>query len=98
MIKRNDTPDRRSAKGRKKTSQTICQQRRIKVRSFRYDQPIRDPLHHRGFYYKPMSVPWIQMQGRWLELAGFNIDQMITIRVMEHCLVLTTEPEPEPAT
>lgn len=37
------------------------------------------------------KVPWIRMQGKWLEQAGFEIRTSVRIRVMAGCLVLTTE-------
>lgn len=37
------------------------------------------------------SVPWIRMQGKWLEQAGFTIHTRVRIRVMKGCLVLTTD-------
>ena len=37
-------------------------------------------------------MPWIQMRGQWLRQAGFEIDKPIKVRVMEGCLVLTSEP------
>jgi len=33
----------------------------------------------------------IQLKGNWLIKAGFGIDTPVTVRVMEGCLVLTTE-------
>ncbi len=37
------------------------------------------------------KVPWIRMQGKWLEEAGFGIDTPIKVRVIKGCLVLTVE-------
>ena len=37
------------------------------------------------------KVPWLQLRGHWLDQAGFSIDTPVTVRVMEGCLVLTTE-------
>lgn len=37
------------------------------------------------------KVPWIRMQGKWLEEAGFEISKSIRIRVMAGCLVLTVD-------
>ena len=37
------------------------------------------------------KVPWLQFKGHWLDQAGFGIDTPVTIRVMEGCLVLTSE-------
>lgn len=37
------------------------------------------------------KVPWIRMQGKWLEEAGFNVHSSVRVRVMKGCLVLTTD-------
>jgi endo-1,4-beta-D-glucanase Y len=37
------------------------------------------------------KVPWLQLKGHWLDQAGFSIDTPVRVRVMEGCLVLTTE-------
>ena len=37
------------------------------------------------------KVPWIRMQGKWLEEAGFGVHTPVRIRVMLGCLVLTTD-------
>jgi toxic protein SymE len=41
-------------------------------------------------------VPWLQLKGHWLDKAGFGIDVPVTVRVMEGCLVLTTEQQQSP--
>ncbi|MEJ2693399.1 MAG: SymE family type I addiction module toxin [Candidatus Thiodiazotropha sp.] len=38
-------------------------------------------------------MSWIQMKGHWLDQAGFSIDTPVTARVMEGCLVLTTDKQ-----
>jgi toxic protein SymE len=38
-----------------------------------------------------VPVPWLQMKGRWLAQAGFDIRVPVRIRVMHGCLVLTIE-------
>ncbi|WP_281168942.1 SymE family type I addiction module toxin [Saccharospirillum impatiens] len=35
------------------------------------------------------EVPWLPLKGHWLDRAGFGIDSVVTVRVMEGCLVLT---------
>ena len=37
------------------------------------------------------KVPWIRMQGKWLEQAGFDVCTRVRIRVMAGCLVLTID-------
>ncbi len=36
-------------------------------------------------------VPWVQLKGKWLRQAGFEINTPVKIRVMDKCLVLTAE-------
>ena len=45
------------------------------------------------FFASVFLMPWIQMKGHWLDQAGFSIDTPVTVRVMEGCLVLTTEQQ-----
>lgn len=37
------------------------------------------------------TVPWLQLKGHWLARAGFSVNAPVTVRVMQGCLVLTTE-------
>jgi len=64
------------------------QERRITVSSI-----IRDQRNTAQEYGKKaeIKVPWIRIQGRWLEQAGFGIRARVRIRVMEGCLVLTID-------
>lgn len=39
----------------------------------------------------PVTVPWIQMKGRWLNAAGFAIGAKVRVRVRPGRLVLTVE-------
>ena len=36
-------------------------------------------------------VPHIRLKGCWLEQAGFNPDQYVTVKVMQGCLVITAD-------
>ncbi len=36
------------------------------------------------------EVGLIELKGHWLIQAGFKVDQSVTVRVMDKCLVLTT--------
>lgn len=36
-------------------------------------------------------LPWIRLRGLWLEQAGFAPQTRIRVRVMQGCLVITTE-------
>ena len=35
-------------------------------------------------------VPWIRVQGQWLQQAGFEIDTPVQIHVMDGCLIFKT--------
>jgi hypothetical protein len=53
-------------------------------------------IHYlRKLKYDPVGagrpVPWIQLKGYWLQQAGFTINTPVKVRVMDGCLVLTTE-------
>lgn len=51
----------------------------------------------KGYYPYQLSqhqrtpIGEIQLKGNWLIQAGFAIDSPVTVRVMDGCLVLTTE-------
>jgi toxic protein SymE len=68
----------------------IPNQRRITVGKFFYDYPPRqdEPFRSSG---RSVPVPWLQMKGRWLAQAGFDIRVPVRVRVMHGCLVLTVE-------
>ena len=36
-------------------------------------------------------LPWIRLRGMWLEQAGFLPQARIRVRIMQGCLVITTE-------
>lgn len=69
---------------------TICQVRQLKVNQIAYMHKRKDDPAGGG-----RPVPWIQLKGQWLLRAGFAIDQPITVRVMERCLVVTVREEDE---
>lgn len=37
------------------------------------------------------KIPWIRLRGLWLQQAGFTPQARIRVRVMNGCLVITTE-------
>lgn len=39
---------------------------------------------------RPRS-PWIRLRGLWLEQAGFSPQARVRVRIMQGCLVITTE-------
>jgi toxic protein SymE len=59
------------------------------VRSIHY--PYRPKREERNTYFVAPAVPWIQMSGKWLERAGFEIDTPLKVRVMQGCIVLTVD-------
>ena len=65
--------------------------RSLKVRKGCYSRSIKDKDHSRFDRTVHSTVPWINIQGQWLENAGFSIDTPIKVRVMDGCLVLTVE-------
>lgn len=68
----------------------VPNERRLTVREILYQYPPRkdDPQQQ---LHREKKVPWLQMKGLWLQQAGFEIDTPVKVRVMEGCLVLTTE-------
>jgi hypothetical protein len=36
-------------------------------------------------------LPWIRLRGLWLQQAGFSPNARVRVRVMQGCLVITTE-------
>jgi toxic protein SymE len=47
-------------------------------------------------YAPPKKIPWIQLKGLWLQQAGFEVNDIIRVRVIKGCLVITT-PNKTPA-
>lgn len=37
------------------------------------------------------KIPWIRLRGRWLQQAGFAPQARVRVRIMQGCLVITTE-------
>ena len=68
------------------TSNPMQFERRLTVSSLPIDQKNKT-----GPYSTQAKVPWIRMQGKWLEEAGFSINTPIKVRVIKGCLVLTVE-------
>ncbi len=77
-------PDDKS--GARLTKSKTCQERSIKVNQIHYMHKLKDDLCGAG-----RPVPWIQLKGYWLQQAGFEINTPVKVRVMDGCLVLTTE-------
>lgn len=64
-------------------------ERRLKVSSILSEQ--KSKAQEPGIRSTSTKVPWIRMQGKWLEEAGFGVHTPVRIRVMLGCLVLTTD-------
>ena len=90
MAANKHTPERRSSKHK------VCHTRTLKVRKNYYSRVIKDPYGNPRFNRTVwLPMPWINLQGQWLEAAGFAIHTPIKVRVMEGCLVLTAQPQGE---
>ena len=77
--------------GARLTQSKTCQVRKLKVRQGYYTRIIKDKHHPHFDRTRHIPIPWINLQGRWLELAGFSVHTPLTIRVMDGCLVVTAE-------
>ncbi len=64
-----------------------CQERYVKVNTIHYGYRLKTQSPSSG----DRPVPWLQLRGHWLRQAGFEINTPVKIRVMDGCLVLTTE-------
>lgn len=73
----------------KPASRSAKATRQIKVTKTHYDYKLKEQSPNSGA--RPIS--WLQLKGHWLQRAGFEIDTPVTVRVMEGCLVLTTEKQ-----
>ena len=68
-------------------NRAVLRERRITVAAIPYER--KSEQSGRG---PPRTlVPWIRMQGQWLEQAGFETRTRVRVRVMQGCLVLTVE-------
>ena len=63
------------------------QTKHIKVNKIYYDYKPKNA----GPYSVTPPVPWIQLKGKWLTEAGFNINTPIRVEVTDGQLVLTVE-------
>ena len=70
-----------------RSTKPFSQQRQLKVREAYHTYQLQQNRNDRT------SVGEIHLKGHWLIQAGFDINTPVTIRVMDGCLVLTTEPE-----
>jgi hypothetical protein len=85
MAAQQHTPGRRSPKDK------ISHTRTLKVRKGFYSRIIKDKDHPSFDRTVYVTVPWINLQGQWLDQAGFSIHTPLKIRVMKECLVVTAE-------
>ncbi|ODS22303.1 hypothetical protein AB835_14930 [Candidatus Endobugula sertula] len=65
--------------------QTKTQQRQLKVREEYHSYQLSQNGHQRT------PIGEIHLKDHWLIQAGFEIDSPVKVRVMEGCLVLTSE-------
>ena len=85
MTKSNDKSGKPLAQS--KTTHT----RALKVRKGHHTRTVKDRDHVHFDQTVYTTVPWINLQGQWLEKAGFAINTPLKVRVMEGCLVVTVE-------
>jgi toxic protein SymE len=78
--------DDNTKSGARLTKSKTCQERNIKVNQIHYMYTLKDDPAGAG-----RPVPWIQLKGHWLQQAGFEINTPVKVRVMDGCLVLTTQ-------
>ncbi|WP_422389568.1 SymE family type I addiction module toxin [Candidatus Regiella endosymbiont of Tuberolachnus salignus] len=45
-----------------------------------------------GYVPDTYRYPQIKLKGKWLEQAGFTTGTPLTVRVMDGCLVITSQP------
>ncbi|MCR8934792.1 MULTISPECIES: SymE family type I addiction module toxin [unclassified Pseudomonas] len=68
------------------TSSSPITERRLKIAADFYPVHIKDKPHSPA---KP--VPWIRLRGLWLRQAGFEVSEIVKVRVMKGCLVITAQ-------
>ncbi len=74
-------------------SLTVRSQRKIKTGSLYYDyQLLSQTQSHHG----PVTVPWLQLKGKWLAQAGFSVNSQVTVSIGKECLLLTVDKKIEP--
>jgi len=78
MTKRNHTPTTRQTK-------TKIEQRQLKVRETFHAYQLNQNPNQRS------PIGEIHLKGHWLIKAGFEINTPVKVRVMDGCLVLTTD-------
>ena len=67
-------------------AKTKNQQRQLKVREAYHSYQLSQNCRQRT------PIGEIHLKGHWLIKAGFEIDSPVKVRVMDGCLVLTSEP------
>lgn len=54
---------------------------------------IRDHKPRHGHYCQQTVVPFLRVQGKWLEAAGFRVGDRVHVEVQPGRLIVTTEEE-----
>ena len=89
MAKRNDKLESRSTKVKSsKKSRIFPYYRQFKVRKSYYFYQYGD-FQPRDRYRPVKSVPWINIQGYWLNEAGFSIGTIVRVKISKNRIVLT---------
>ena len=65
----------------------VCHVRQVKMGRMIYEYKRKTANNTQA------EVPWLRLKGHWLQEAGFGINSVVTVRVMERCLVLTVESD-----
>lgn len=74
MAEQHSTPGRRSTKSR------TCHVWTFKVRRGNVSRMIKDPDHSHFDEAIYFTMPWINIQGQWLQQAGFEINTPVKVR------------------
>lgn len=67
------------------------------VRNHTRDEPTPQRGKHERFLTVSLypeaipRMPWIRLRGQWLQQAGFVPQARVRVRIMQGCLVITTE-------
>lgn len=65
----------------------------MRKRRLTLSRAFRDSTARDRAYRRPIEVPFLRVQGKWLEQAGFTIGDRVNIEVQPGRLIVTTEEE-----
>ena len=92
MATKHHTPESNTSTTKATKKENIKPVRSIKVGYKPYDKRVK-VCEQQGEYFRTISAarPWINLQGNWLEQAGFSVNSQVKVRVMPGCLILTPD-------